>query len=300
MSQNSFSPSARLKNNGWTAIPNQLIRSNMGNAAFRLLCYLGSNREGWEVYQAIIMKDLHWGREMLRGSIKELVEKKYLKVTQYRNESGCFSHNKYEFDFEPIEDSNNVTVDGFPAGGKIDSSEPPPTKTNLTNTNKKEEREESLKSNKDSRATPPAINLEGISPFSFSSKEEEKAVKYLVDRGYSRKHVKNVFSFAFKEDFWRDKIKNNADFIRYFDSMMKQAPKLEEEMSEDEKIEHLVKTIKCTDKRFNGCLTLNKAQRTISEHTKNLSWSFDLGIKSIKLRIRSCYGMDFHDLAQIF
>lgn len=115
----------------FTQIPNILIRSKLGNSAFRLICYLASHQEDWKVYQEIIMKDLGWGREMLRGAIKELVEKKLMIVTQCKGESGKFNHNNYEWDYEPIEYSNNDSIGGKPVDGKPDIGESPTKNTSL-------------------------------------------------------------------------------------------------------------------------------------------------------------------------
>lgn len=143
MSQVQFKKHKSCKNK-FTIIPNELIRSNLGNSAFRFLCYLHSNTETWEVYQSFAKKELGWGREMIRGAIKELVEKNYLTVSKkHRSEKGQFSSNTYEWSLEPMEDSNkdidknddsdsnsnNFSIGGLPTGGELP----------LTNTNTKEE-----------------------------------------------------------------------------------------------------------------------------------------------------------------
>lgn len=155
MPDNTFSPSENQKKNKFTCIPNKIIRNNLiSNSGFRLLSYLASNSDSWIVYNEVVKRELDWGRDLLDGAIKNLFFLGYLKKTQARTDKGTFSHNQYEWDFEPIflkenheilkkeeekSNSNNSTEGAKPVDGSIDVGKPATTNTNNKNTNNNED-----------------------------------------------------------------------------------------------------------------------------------------------------------------
>lgn len=274
MQESQFKRHKNFKNN-FTSIPNALIRSNLGNAAFRLLCYLASNSETWKVYQSIIMKELDWGREMLRGAISELVEKKYIIVIQQKNDKSQFSHNNYEFDFDPIEDSKNVSEDGFPAHGFAEHGEPPSTNLNLNEDQSIKEKREEKKE---------------FSLLSYEKDEYEEIRKSLEKEGYSNEHISNTIAHASQDQFWIRTITNKESFIRNFKTMMGQSPKLKHEMSEVELFQDMVRRINKEEPLSLGHLKIDKDHKIIIETHYLRNYPFERGVDVVYRQIMESYG----------
>lgn len=119
----------------YTQVPNNVIRNpKIKNSAFRLLCYLQSNSDSWEVFQDHVQRELGWGDDMLSSAIKNLKQCKYLIVHKKRSNTGKYYY-LYEFDWEEIEDSesfpienddsNNFTTGGFSTPGESTPGKPP-------------------------------------------------------------------------------------------------------------------------------------------------------------------------------
>lgn len=184
MSESNSKFSRRKPKNQFTQVPNELIRSKMKNASFRLICYLESHDEGWIIYKEVIKKDLGWGREILDTAIKELINMKLLIVHPQRNEKGRFTHNDYEFSFFPIEEqanenSNNFTVNGFPVDGLAGCGKPSTKNTNIKNTNDKNT-SDSSPSPKNSSSTKShchSVHSEKTVPIEKEKEDKDRPIK---------------------------------------------------------------------------------------------------------------------------
>jgi hypothetical protein len=124
--QAEFKPHPNYLKNKQISVPASLIRDKtLKSDSFRLLCYLTTNSETWKVYQKYVIQELGWGIDRFQKALKQLVEKRYVIVNKQRTEKGKFSNNSYQFDWYPIErsdeeneNSNNFSVTGFPSNGK--------------------------------------------------------------------------------------------------------------------------------------------------------------------------------------
>lgn len=174
MNESNFKRHKSFKN--YTSVPNELIRSPLGNAAFRLLCYLGSHSENWVIYQNEIKKTLDWGERKLRSAINELIKKKYLITTQNKNEMGKFMPVNYEFSFEPI-NSNNFTVTTFSVDGRSVDGESTSKNNNIKENQSKEEQGSVPfpSSNEDVRRHCTTVHCESVPHKNLNEEKEKKA-----------------------------------------------------------------------------------------------------------------------------
>jgi hypothetical protein len=102
-----------LKKSTWTkyvppyherhvTIPSTLIvNKNLSDAGFRLLNYMFSNCDQWDLYMHKIAEDLGWGREKSTRAVMEIIELGYAKRELVREE-GRFSHYNYHYYCQPI------------------------------------------------------------------------------------------------------------------------------------------------------------------------------------------------------
>ena len=110
MSDNTFKKHKTSPDRQFTIVPNSIIRSKMPNAPFRLLCYLQSNSDAWEVFQSYIQKELEWGDKTIEGAIRYLKEHQYLIVKKLKNIKGIFYY-QYPYSWEKIVEENSIDED---------------------------------------------------------------------------------------------------------------------------------------------------------------------------------------------
>lgn len=144
----------------YSIIPNQLIRnSNISDGAFRLISWVSSHQEGFEISFASIKRFLGYGRDKLRAILKEAEEFNYLIRRKIRVEGGVFDWEYYVF-LDPSkaiafrESIGGKSVYGDGQGGQTRSMVEPPTvepeggydhphnKNNIEDQNKKEQQKE--------------------------------------------------------------------------------------------------------------------------------------------------------------
>jgi len=76
----------KSKNSGYSQVPHSLIRSNaISGKAFKILCVLASNQEGWKNYESRIIQLMQEGKSAVESGIKELKDKHYLRKIRYRH-----------------------------------------------------------------------------------------------------------------------------------------------------------------------------------------------------------------------
>ena len=82
---------------GFTQVSNTVLYNNkLSLKAKGLYTYLFSKPEGWQFHASVMQKELEESAKTIRTIINELVDKGYVKRTQY-NEGGKFGGNLYEF-----------------------------------------------------------------------------------------------------------------------------------------------------------------------------------------------------------
>src|SRR6056297_603465 len=80
----------------FTMIPNQAVRDpEITSNAFRLLSYLLSHENGYELVYDQIMRQTDLGKYAIQKAISLLVKKGFLKVEQSRNEQGYWGGHNY-------------------------------------------------------------------------------------------------------------------------------------------------------------------------------------------------------------
>lgn len=83
-------------------IPSTLIvDKNLSDAGFRLLNYMFSNSDQWDLYMHKIGEALGWGKEKTTKAVLEIIELGYAKRELIR-EGGRFSHYNYCYYCQPI------------------------------------------------------------------------------------------------------------------------------------------------------------------------------------------------------
>ncbi|WP_341531395.1 hypothetical protein WKK05_37420 (plasmid) [Nostoc sp. UHCC 0302] len=109
----------------YTPVSNALIRNpEIDDGTFRLICWMTSHVEGWEVNFASIQKALSYGRDKLRKILKTAENQNYLVRRKIRVEGGLFDF-EYHI-FKDTEDAiafreslpqEELTSDVFSGGG---------------------------------------------------------------------------------------------------------------------------------------------------------------------------------------
>ncbi|MBC6429678.1 hypothetical protein FM036_01910 [Nostoc sp. HG1] len=88
----------------YTPVSNALIRnSEIDDGTFRLICWMTSHTEGWEVNFIFIQKALGYGRDKLRKILKIAEIKNYLVRRKIRTEAGLF-----DFEYHIFKDTNDA------------------------------------------------------------------------------------------------------------------------------------------------------------------------------------------------
>lgn len=101
MSGATFTQDNDLESANWTMIQNRLIvETNLTDAAFRLLVYLLSNAKNWVIYMSVTAERLGWGRDKMKNTMKELIEKGYVKRHR-ETKKGSYKPFNYIFSDKP-------------------------------------------------------------------------------------------------------------------------------------------------------------------------------------------------------
>ena len=88
----------------YTPVSNALIRnSEIDDGTFRLICWMTSHTEGWEVNFIFIQKALGYGRDKLRKILKTAESQNYLVRRKIRTEAGLF-----DFEYHIFKDTNDA------------------------------------------------------------------------------------------------------------------------------------------------------------------------------------------------
>ena len=110
----------KIKTN-YTMIPNSIIYDiNISSNAFRLLVYLWSKPDKWQVNQNNIAKDLDVHLNTIKNWIKELKELNYLEIKKVNN--GQKFEFEYILNYEPTKHNftkHNLTVDNLTVDQKL-------------------------------------------------------------------------------------------------------------------------------------------------------------------------------------
>ncbi|MCC5616600.1 hypothetical protein LC605_16280 [Nostoc sp. CHAB 5836] len=85
-------------NTHYTPVSNALIRnSEIDDGTFRLICWMTSHTEGWEVNFISLQKALGYGRDKLRKILKTAESQNYLVRRKIRTEAGLFDFEYHIF-----------------------------------------------------------------------------------------------------------------------------------------------------------------------------------------------------------
>lgn len=88
----------------YTPVSNALIRnSEIDDGTFRLICWMTSHTQGWEVNFIFIQKALGYGRDKLRKILKIAESQNYLVRRKIRTEAGLF-----DFEYHIFKDTNDA------------------------------------------------------------------------------------------------------------------------------------------------------------------------------------------------
>jgi hypothetical protein len=88
----------------YTPVSNALIRnSEIDDGTFRLICWMTSHTEGWEVNFISLQKALGYGRDKLRKILKTAENQNYLVRRKIRTEAGLF-----DFEYHIFKDINDA------------------------------------------------------------------------------------------------------------------------------------------------------------------------------------------------
>ncbi|MFW9259269.1 hypothetical protein [Nostoc sp. CALU 546] len=88
----------------YTPVSNALIRnSEIDDGTFRLICWMTSHTEGWEVNFNSIKNSLGYGRDKLRKILKTAEIQNYLVRRKIRTEAGLF-----DFEYHIFKDTNSA------------------------------------------------------------------------------------------------------------------------------------------------------------------------------------------------
>lgn len=282
MSKSKFKPHKSNPKNNWTSVPNDIIRSNMNNSAFRLLVYLQSNTQEWDIYQSYIQKELGWGEDMMASAIKNLKDLKYLKIEKTRNDKGNFDYS-YEFSWIAIEEeenSNNFTIGGFPTPGSSTPGSttpglPPPiqrptsedqyTKNNTRNTQASLDAMNACHFNQNLKSKFQALEVE-FEDDQGKTHQMDQQTKEMIMRMHTEEQIENAMSFmsdvyeksipknpigmfrkALKEG-WTGRTDEEKKCFEYFE-MMKKERKLHTLQAYET---HIVDTATSKDLTFKG------------------------------------------------
>lgn len=80
----------------------QLSGKDLSDISFRIICYLMSLPEDWEVRMSQLRDHLDVGKEKLQQSMRELVDKGYIRRSKDKREDGTFSGWSTEYSDTPI------------------------------------------------------------------------------------------------------------------------------------------------------------------------------------------------------
>jgi hypothetical protein len=152
--------------NHFTMIPNNLIRNKaISDSTFRLICWVSSHQEGFEISFASIKSQLGYGRDKLRSILKEAEESNYLVRNRTNGNGGLF-----DWEYHIFLDPNDAiayreTIGGKPVDGEdnhrgVNRSmvEPPTVEPHYGDDpphNKKQYREDQTKKDQPEKKTPP-------------------------------------------------------------------------------------------------------------------------------------------------
>ncbi|MBD2248401.1 hypothetical protein [Nostoc sp. FACHB-888] len=90
--------------NHYTPISNALIRNpEIDDGTFRLICWMTSHTEGWEVNFNSIKNSLGYGRDKLRKILKTAETQNYLVRRKIRNQAGLF-----DFEYHIFKDTDSA------------------------------------------------------------------------------------------------------------------------------------------------------------------------------------------------
>lgn len=88
----------------YTPVSNSLIRNpEIDDATFRLICWMTSHTEGWEVNFISLQKALGYGRDKLRKILKTAENQNYLVRRKIRTEAGLF-----DFEYHIFKDTEDA------------------------------------------------------------------------------------------------------------------------------------------------------------------------------------------------
>ncbi|MDZ8263693.1 helix-turn-helix domain-containing protein [Nostoc sp. ChiQUE01b] len=110
-----------------TAIPNSLIRDyNLADSTFRLICWVASHDENFDISFTVIEKHLGYKRDKIRNAIKNAEQNDYLvRVQEHNPNNGKFDWQYYIFtnkdDTKLFRDNHSsiggLSIGGLPIGG---------------------------------------------------------------------------------------------------------------------------------------------------------------------------------------
>ncbi|MBD2457704.1 helix-turn-helix domain-containing protein [Nostoc sp. FACHB-87] len=112
----------------FTAIPNNLIRDdNLTDSTFRLICWVASHDENFDISFTVIEKHLGYKRDKIRNAIKNAEQNDYLvRVQEHNPNNGKFDWQYYIFtskDDTKLFRDNHSSIGRLPIGGSpVDGS----------------------------------------------------------------------------------------------------------------------------------------------------------------------------------
>ena len=114
---------------GYTIMSNHHLRDqNLSHSARGLLSFLLSLPDNWDYSFNGLVAISKEGKDAVRSIINELKEAKYIVISQYRDEKGCFKskYDVYEYPYDMALKMVNYPRPGFPVPDKPMSDEPMP------------------------------------------------------------------------------------------------------------------------------------------------------------------------------
>lgn len=221
----------------FTTFSNTLLRNKeLSLKALGLLVYLLSFPPDWKIYADFIIKERKEGEFSIYNTIKELIEKGYIKHYQERNEKGIFGAYVYEVFSEPQPVEKEELKKCLPHRGFPDAGFPHADNQELLSINSTKEldttKKEISKEKPSVAKAPSPLALKLLAEFNESLSKnipevKEKAVysqaKYfdqLLKKGYSEDKIKEALNFAHTDPFWSGLVHKPSYFKLKFNTFI--------------------------------------------------------------------------------